>query len=136
MAKRKGQDLFLKLATSVVDCMTNVDINIIREILDATTHDSSENAREKLSGEKDGNITVEGKWEEGTSNYSIEDLIDAIDAGTAVAFIAGGVTAGDMTLSGSCLLSNLRLGGGRGNIANWTCNMEITGPITRGTVSE
>lgn len=135
MAVRNGSDLLLKLATTVVDCTTNQSIDLTVDMIDATTKDSTGDAKEFLGGEHTGTISVEGKWSEGTSNYSLEDIIDAVLAKASVAFVWGGTTTGNLIISGNCLLSNFNASGPKNGEATWSASMQITGQVTRSTVS-
>ena len=135
MAVKNGSTVFLKLATAVVDGSTNQDFETIVDILDITTKDSTGSAKEKLAGEIDHKVNIEGKWNEVTSNYSVQDIYDAIEARTAVAYIFGGTNTGDLTISGNCILSNFKWSAPKNGECTWSLSMEGTGPTTRGTAS-
>ena len=126
MAKNRGMDVVLKLASTVVDAWTSIGINLTKNLLDATTYDSTDEWEESLSGFKSGDIPIEGKWEEGTSNYNVEELFDLFDGTSSAAFIFGRTTAGAVTYSGSGFVNN---------VCTWSANIHITGKTTRGTVA-
>jgi predicted secreted protein len=135
MAVKSGTTILLKLATSVVDGTITQNLELMRDLLDATTKDSTGNAKEKLAGELDGTIGVEGKWAENTSNYSVADLYDAMTSGAAVPFIFGGTTTGDLVITGNVIPSNFTWTGPKNEISTWSVNLGITGPTARGTAS-
>jgi predicted secreted protein len=135
MAKNLGYDILVKLATSVVDGTVTKEINMDTDMIDVTTDQSNGHAKEYLPGEDGATITMDGKVEEGTSNYSIEDLYDAKSNRTLVAWIYGKTSAGAMTISGNGYIQNLKLGASKGEAQTWSATIQVTGAHARGTVS-
>lgn len=135
MAVRNGSTVFLKLSTAIVDGSTNQDFETIVDILDVTTKDSTGSAKEKIAGEIDHKVNIEGKFAEGTSRYSIEDIFDAVEARVSVPYVFGGVSVGDMIISGNCILSNFKWSAPKNGECTWSLSIEGTGGVTRGTVS-
>lgn len=135
MAKNRGMDVLIKLASSVIDCWTSVGISLSKAMLDATTSDSTDEWAEVLSGHKSGTLPIAGKWEEGTSNYSLEDLFDLFDGTSDAAFVFGRTTVGAVTYSGNCQCSGLDITADMGGPVTWSGTLTINGKVTRGTVS-
>lgn len=134
MAKNRGMDVLVQIATTLVDAWTSHSIELTKQMLDATTHDSTDEWEESLSGFKGGDIPIEGKWEEGTSNYNVEELFDLFDGTASAAFIWGKTTGGSIKYSGSGFVNNFRLTSDMTNVCTWAANIHITGKVTRGTV--
>jgi predicted secreted protein len=135
MAKNLGYDVLLKLATEVVDGTVTKSIDFTTDMIDVTTDQSIGHAKEYLPGETGASIQCEGKVEEGTTGYSIADLIDAHINRTSLAFIYGKTTAGSMTVTGSGYISALNLGASKGDAQTWSATIQVTGQVTRSTVS-
>jgi len=136
MAKNRGMDVMIKLADTTVDAWTSDGIDLTKQMLDATTADSTDEWNENLSGFKSGTLPIEGKWEEGTSNYNLEELFDLFDGTSSAAFVFGRSTVGAVTYSGNCYVSAFRITADMGNVPTWAATLIITGKVTRGTVSE
>lgn len=135
MAVKNGTSILLKLATQVVDGTTSQTIDLSADMIDVTTKDSTGKSKEYIVGENGGTISVEGKWAESTSNYTVEELFDAWKAGTSLAFIVGETAVGSYTLSGNGYLSAFSWTAPRNGESTWSATLQITGAITRGTVS-
>jgi predicted secreted protein len=135
MAVNKGTDVLVKLASTVVGCTTNASIEFMTDIVDITTKDSTGANKEKLAGEHDAKLSIEGKWDETTSLYSMESLSDAERAGTAVTWIYGRTTPGAVTFTGSAIIAGLTHTAPENGACTWTANLEVTGAVTRGTAS-
>lgn len=135
MAVRNGTDILLKLATSLVDGTVSKNIDFSRDMIDVTTKDSTDNAKEFIPGEKGATIGVEGKWNESTSNYDVQDLIDAYNAGTSLAFIYGGTTTGDLVLTGNGYISAFSWSAPKNAESTWSATIQVTGAVTRTTAA-
>lgn len=133
MAVNKGQDVYLILATSVVNGLTNTSFTSSTNMIDATTQDSGSDA-EYLAGIRNKTFSFEGKDDESDS-YAYDDLYAAQEAGTAVAFILGkGVkTTGGRVIYGSCLISNLVLNNPFDSNSGFTCDCQVTAGATLAT---
>lgn len=133
MAVKSGSDLFLKLATQLVNCTTSQSIELPVDMIDVTTKDSTGKAKEFIAGELGGSISVEGKWNETSSDYTIQELLAARNAGTSLAFIWGGTAGGSLIISGNVIISSFSASAPKNAEATWTANLQITGAITVGT---
>lgn len=134
MAVKNGTLIVLKLATEKVNGLTSNGIDFARDMIDVTTKDSTGNAKEYIPGEKGATISAEGKWDEATSNYTLTELFAAFDAGTALAFVFGGLVSGDITYSGSAYLSAFNATAPKNGEATWSATLQVTGVVTAGTV--
>ena len=136
MAKNLGYDVLVKLATQTVDGTVTKSINLTTDMIDVTTDLSTGHAKEFLPGETGATLQVEGKVEEGvTTNYAIEDLIDAHIARTALEFVYGKLAAGSMTITGTGYISALNMSSAKGEAQTWSATIQVTGAVVRGTVS-
>lgn len=135
MAVKNGTLILLKLATSTVDATVSQSIDFARDMIDVTTKDSTEYNKEYLPGEKGATIKVDGKRDEGTSNYTIQEIFDAYDGGTLLAFIYGGQTTGDLVYTGSCYVSAFNHSDPKNAECTWSATLQVTGKVTRSTAS-
>lgn len=137
MAYKKGTDILIQIDTQVVHATISKSIDFATDMIECTNDNSTNEFKEFLPGNKGATINFEGVVEEGeTTNYAIEDLIDAHIAGssTALAFIYGGTTTGDMTVSGSGYLMSLNITGANNDRHIFSGSIQVTGAVTRGTV--
>lgn len=135
MAVIKGQDVYLRLASSTVNGITNTSFESSTNMIDVTTQDSLLDA-EYLAGVRTKNFTFEGK-DDPADTYAYDELYAAQTAGTSVAFIIGnGVkTTGGRVIYGNCLISSLSLNNPYDSNAGFTCNCQVTGSATIATSS-
>jgi predicted secreted protein len=135
MAVRSGSDIFLKLATQLVNATTSQSIELPVDMIDVTTKDSTGKAKEYIAGELGGTLSCEGKWNEGTSDYTLQEILAARAAGTELAFIWGGVSNGSVIITGQCLISNFSASAPKNAEATWTMALQITGVISVSTAT-
>ena len=135
MAVRNGTDILIKLATSLVDGTVSQTIDLPIDMIDVTTKDSANKDKEYLAGEGGGTISVEGKWAESTSNYSVQDIVTARAARAAVAFIYGGTTTGDFVLTGSAIISGFTWAAPKNGESTWSMTLQVTGTPTASTAA-
>ena len=135
MAVKNGSDILLKLATSLVDGTVSQNIDLTRDMIDVTTKDSTDNAKEFIPGEKGATLGVEGKWAESTSNYDVGDLIDAYNSGTSLAFIFGDTTTNSLVITGTAYISAFSWSAPKNAESTWNCTLQVTGVVTRTTAA-
>lgn len=133
MAVKDGTDVVLQLAATVVNGATNHSMEEVWEEIVITTKDSSK-AKEILAGEYSGGISIEGILDE-ADTYTYSEIRTAANLRTAVAFIFGGETAGDVTYSGNCFILGLTLGAPKNGAVVFTARLVFTGFPVEGTVA-
>ena len=133
MAVNNGSDVLLKLSGTTVDATTSQEFNWDVDMLDATTKDSDKH-KEYIAGEDGGTISIEGKLDETDTNTAMA-LLTTSQAKVAVAFVHGRTAVGAKTITGNCLLSNVKISSPQNGVQTWSASMQITGNITQGTVS-
>ena len=133
MAVIKGQDVYLVLASTVVNGLTSSSFTSSAAMVDVTTQDSLEDA-EFLASIRNKTFNFEGKDDE-LDTYAFDELFAVVEAGIAIAFVLGyGVkTTGKRILYGSCLISNLVLNNPYDSNAGFTCDCQVTGAATLAT---
>ncbi len=84
-----------------------------------------------ISGVRGHTIQVGGHWDPTHDGWAV-----ACDDGATVAFAANpeGNTAGDVTYTGNCLISNYSWQAGVGDRVTWSASFTVTGAVTRSTV--
>ena len=133
MAITKGQDVYLVLASTVVNGLTNTAFSSTTNLIDVTTQDSGSDA-EFLAGIRNKTFSFEGKDDE-TDTYAYDELWTVQETGTAIAFVMGyGVkTTGKRIIYGSCLISGLELNNPYDSNSGFTCNFTVTAGATLAT---
>lgn len=134
MAVKSGTDIILKLATEIVNGTTSHGLDLVRDMIDVTTKDSTGNAKEYIPGEKGATISVEGKWDEAGSAYTLTEIITAWNNGTSLAFIFGDDASGAMIFTGSAYISNFSCSAPKNGEATWSLSLQVTGVVTQTTV--
>jgi hypothetical protein len=84
-----------------------------------------------IAGVRSHTIEVGGHWDPTLDGYAV-----AADDNAAVTFAANpeGNTAGDVTYTGNCLISNYQWSASTGSQVTWSASFTVTGAVTRGTV--
>ncbi len=112
------------------------DINIDKTMINVSSKSSS-GADEFITGRYTWTCSAESITEfdtsVGTSDMSLQDIITDILAGTAWSVVIGTGTTGDMKLSGSVYLSNVKATAPDNDKSTFTCDMQGTGALTLGT---
>ena len=85
-------------------------------------------------GEFGGTFSAEGK-EADANTYGYAYLLGLMQARAAVAFIYGGLTSNDVTLSGSAFITSCNQTGPKNAERTWSATFRITGAVTEGTVA-
>jgi predicted secreted protein len=135
MAKIDGKFLRIEIdGATIVGSITD-EISFEKDMIDATTKDSTDGAKEYLAGEVGGTFTATFAYDQDAASTSVDELWDSLYDGTIVAFIYGGVTAGDLAFSGNAFVQSQTISGPKNELATVDVSFQITGPITRGTVS-
>ena len=133
MAAKDGTDVVLKLATTLVNGTTNQTMEEVWEEIVITTKDSQK-AKEILAGEYSGGINIEGIVDEADA-YGYSELRTAANLRVAIAFVFGGIVAGDTIYSGSCFILGLTQGAPKNGSRPWTARLVFTGFPVESTVA-
>lgn len=112
------------------------DMTFTKDLLEVTSKSSS-GSKEYMYGHFGGTGSFEGRFEDdtvSTSEYSFEELLDAMLAGTTLSVVFTTNVTGDLKYSASALLGSLSLSGADNDPASFTGDITITGAVTKGTV--
>lgn len=114
------------------------DFDWSRDMIEVSSK-SSAGTKEYIYGDQGGSFSFEGMYEEdaslGTSERSFGDLWSVIYNGTTATMVFTTNSSGDDKYSGTVLLSNLKLGAPYNDKATFSGTFQITGAVTKGTVS-
>jgi len=133
MANEDGTNILLKVGGQTLSGLVTQGLDFSVDEIDITTKDSSGN-KEFLAGEFSGTFSAEGKLDESDS-YGFEYLRTTMVAKAAVAWISGGTTAGDVTYSGSAIVTGLSQSSPKNAERTWSATFRITGAVTKGSVT-
>ena len=113
---------------SLSDTLNSVDFPEVTETADTTAFGSS--SRSFIVGLESASISISGLWDATVDGY--------IKGGTEPAsrsFIYGpaGSTGGNIKYTGECILTNYSIGSPVGDVVTYSCDLQVTGAVTRGT---
>jgi hypothetical protein len=139
MAFRHGKNASFKLdnnAGTLTDISTYLDeVSLPRSIetAETTTFGVASGAKTYVTGLNDSTISIGGKW---------DSVVDALLAGIVgrddtVSFEYGpeGTAATRIKYTGEAILTSFEVGSPVGDIVTFSADLQISGPVTRGTFS-
>jgi predicted secreted protein len=132
-AVNDGSDVWVQIASALVNGLTEKSIDLSSDEIDITTQDSGKD-KEFLSGQRSGVLTF-GFKDDASDTYAYNQLFDAWKAGSSVAFAYGnGIkTTGGRVLSGNAIITGLTHSAPMNGEVSGTCTLRTTGAITRAT---
>ena len=134
MAVINGTLVLLKNDTTTLVGQTDTSMNMVADMLDATTKDSTAKAKEFQSGETSWTMTVTGLYDPAaTAAGSVSKAITDLKAGTAWTVKWGQTTTDDNYWSGSAKISNVTINGPKNDLASYTIEFQGTGVLTEGS---
>lgn len=133
MSVKNGTLIVIKIGDIKINGLTSNSMNLTTAMLDITSKDSGLNA-EYIPDQKTGTISASGLLDE-SATYGYPELFAAKDAGTMVSIKYGGTTAGSTYYTANAYISSLSQSADKNAIANWTCDFQLTGAVTEGTVA-
>lgn len=134
MAVKDGSDIWVQVAATLVNGMTEKSLDLSANEIDITTQDSTDKWQEFLSGFKSGTISFSCKDDE-SDTYAFDELATAFDTGASVAFAYGsGIkTTGGRVISGNAIITGLSKADAMDTASAFTCSLRVTGTVTFGT---
>ena len=113
---------------SISDTLNSVDFPEVTETADTTAFGSS--SRSFIVGLESATISISGLWDATVDGY--------IKGGTEPAsrsFIYGpaGSTSSNVKYTGEAILTNYSISSPVGDVVTYSCDLQVTGAVTRGT---
>jgi len=113
---------------NISDTLNSVDFPEVTETADTTAFGSS--SRSFIVGLESASISISGLWDATVDGY--------IKGGTEPAsrsFIYGpaGSTGGNIKYTGEAILTNYSISSPVGDVVTYSCDLQVTGAVTRGT---
>lgn len=134
MACKNGSLILLKVAGTTLSGLLSNDFNYTVDTIESTTKDSAGH-KEFCAGEDGATVDFECLYNP-AGDYSLVELMAAAQAKTAVAFVIGGVVAGDETISGSAIITSVSWSNGKNDASGISGSLQVTGAVTVGVVSD
>jgi predicted secreted protein len=133
MAVHDGSDIWVQIAGTLVNGLTEKNFDSETDEIDVTTQDSGESS-EYIAGLSRHNITFGGKDDEAHTR-GFDELWAAKEAKASVTFALGrGIkTAGGRLLTGSAIITKLSLTGNMNSEVTWSCTIRPTGTVALAT---
>lgn len=135
MTKISGNLIYLRWSATLSGTYANVvgkvtsSINFTSDMLDVTSQDSSGGWKEKIPGEKDTKLSIQGVYEEGLTN-GVTGAFSKLKNGTLVYYKFGETTTGENYFTGKAYVSNLNVDGPKNDPASYTFDLEGTGVVS------
>ena len=136
-------DLFLKLSSDggtthdTVGVMNNVQLTYSFPTIDVSSQGSGGYQKLKPGKRKALSGTCSGKmrFTNATDEANADDVFTLADDGTQISFTYGATSPSgeDVTYSGSCLITNLQIGGADDGEATYSFQFDSTGTFTIAT---
>ena len=133
MANQDGTLVLLKIAGQTLTGLVTQGLNMSADEIDITTKDSA-GVKSWLPGEFGGTFSAEGKHSD-TDSFSFEYLLGLMQARTAIAFIYGGQTPGDVTYAGTCFPTSLSSSDPKNAERTWSATFRVAGALLKGSVT-
>lgn len=118
--------------------LTSNDFDISADMIEVSSK-SSAGWKEFIKGDMGATFTFEGIYEEdtslGTSERSFADLYNLLVGSSTATLVFTTNSTGDDKYSAAAIISNLKLGAPYNDKATFSGTAQITGAITKGTVS-
>ncbi len=113
---------------NISDTLNSVDFPEVTETADTTAFGSS--SRSFIVGLESATLSISGLWDATVDGY--------IKGGTEPAsrsFIYGpaGSTGGNVKYTGEAILTNYSVSSPVGDVVTYSCDLQVTGAVTRGT---
>ena len=117
--------------------LTSNDAGFQTDMIETTSKSSGGN-KEYMYGHHGGTYGCEGRFMDDSTpgtEYGFEDLYDAQRARNTLTVVFTTNASGDLKFEASCLISNLQASAPDNDAAGFTCDLQITGAVTKGTVA-
>lgn len=114
----------------------SADFTLEKDIINASSKDSA-GADESITGRYrfsgSGEFRLEMTGSVGTTQISLQTIITDAMAGTAWTFVFGSGVTGDMKLTGSAYISNVKVSAPDNDTATFTCDFTGSGALSNTT---
>jgi predicted secreted protein len=141
MAFVHGKNTAFKLdnaAGSIVDLSAYLTDVSFPESVETTTFGATGSSKTYLVGLNDRTVSLSGNWD-ATLDAHIAAVIAAQAAGTVASstfeYGPAGSTAGLVKYSGEALVTSFEVSNPVGDVVTFSCELQVTGAVTRGTWS-
>jgi predicted secreted protein len=134
MACKDGSLILLKVGGTTLSGLLSNDFNYTVDTIECTTKDSNRH-KEYIAGEDGSTVDFECLYNP-AGDYSLVELMAAAKAKVAVAFVIGGVVAGDETVSGNAIITSVAWSNGKNDISGISGSLQVTGDVTVGVVTD
>lgn len=135
MGKVNGSTILFKIATKLISGQTSGSFQSAMDMIETTTKQSTNGAKEFIGGELNRTFSASGCFDPESTDWGFLDAITAQAARTPIAFVYGGVVAGDDIISGNCLISNISKDDPQNDRSTFSLDFQVTGDITQAVVS-
>lgn len=134
MAKVDGKRLLIKIDDVVVESETSSSWSSQVDAIETTTKDSPGAAKEYIPGEIGHTCSSEGLYDP-ADTLGAEDIYDLLADRTIVTLAWGGAETGDEVRTAQAFAQSIDISGPKNEAASYTVNWQITGEVTKSTLT-
>jgi predicted secreted protein len=133
---KKGEQIILKIGNKLLAGISSHDFDFSRDMLETTDMNTPAGTRTYTAGRGGSTISVEGLHKPGeASKDDFFTLLAACQAGNEIIAYRGSTTVGEKYLSMNVLISGVANKAADNQVANYSCNLQVTGAVTIVTVT-
>ena len=133
MSKLDGKKILLQIGGVTVVGQISGSLGMAADMLDATTKDSTDGAKEYIGGETGWTCSIEGLYDPAAAE-GVSEAIGYLKAGTSLTVKYGQTGSGETYFGGSALISGVTLDGPKNDLSSYSIELQGTGVLTEATV--
>ena len=128
--KLNGTNIVLIQGSYTLVGQIDSSMNLTADMLDATTKDSTDGAKEYCAGETGWTMSVSGLYDpDASTGTGVSDAITALKAGTEWTVKYGQTTTGGKYFTGVALVSGVTLNGPKNELSNYSVELQGSGVL-------
>ncbi len=137
IAAVNGTSLLVQVAGTTITGQVESGVSMVRDLIEITNKQSPGQAKAYLAaeGEYGGEFTASYNYDTTGAAENFETAFDDFKANTSQTVTFGGVESGDLYLTASAMIRNIDWNGPKAGVASCSVTYQITGEISKATVS-
>ena len=137
MGKIPGYKIVLQFDAKTIVGYKSADMDMTQDFAEATTGESTDLFKEYVPLFKGAKFSVAGLYDPTAGdNSSADDVIALLIAGTKFTAKYGNTEVGSKYYSADAYVADVKISGPHDDLSSYTIDVQVTGVVTPGTVSE
>ncbi len=134
MSVQNGTAILMSVEGNIIKGTTSHDLSLTADMIETTTKDSGGD-KEYIAGERDGTVTVEGRYDDAASPVGYSELFAYYKAGTQLTCVYGLQAVGKKAYTFEAQISSLNNSAPENEAATFSVDLQITGGVTEVTLT-